>query len=103
MDHLDAATVEPPEQLLARLDRMVEAGRVTAAEADRVRTAGSDAERAAALNVIRFRHAKARLAKAVSDGQITQADADRALKDFEHGEGPGTVRRLLRRRDNPGD
>lgn len=69
------ATSEPSAALEARLDRMVEAGRVTAVEADRVSAATEPGEREAAMHAIRRRHASERVAAAAGAGVLSEAEA----------------------------
>ncbi len=80
---------------LARLDRMVVAGRVTPREAARVREARDETERAAAIAAIRSRHASERINTAVAAGDISRKEADKLLARLAAGEDPSALRRVL--------
>src|ERR1700679_4183177 len=67
------------QRVLQHLDRMVSTGRVTAAEAERLRGAADVAAFDATLAEIRARHAGPDLDAAVTDGQLTQPEADELL------------------------
>ena len=54
--------------MMEQLDRMVQSGRITDAEAQRLRTTRGTAEFAAALNEVRARHAGIQLDRAVFRG-----------------------------------
>lgn len=85
------------QELRARLARMVAAGRVTTEEAQRVRDAQTDDERAAAIRTIQVRHARERLATAVAAGELTAAEADAACQSLDGGGDLHEVRQLLAR------
>lgn len=98
------AAVRPPSpqaaRVLGRLDRMVEHGHVTEAEAERLRAAGQCGELDDAIRDVRLRHAGERLSDAVSEGAVTQAEADAVLERVRQGEHP-RFPRALRRRGRP--
>jgi hypothetical protein len=79
---------------------MVEAGRVTDEEAERVRTAADSGERDEAVRGIRLRHARARVGAEVRDGRVTQDEADLILRRLENGEHPRLLRGLRRRKSS---
>jgi hypothetical protein len=83
-------------RLVERLDKMVTSGRMTEAEAARIRAAGDTAEFDAAVGEIRVRHATPRLAAAVEQGKMTQVDADTAVEQLRAGEHPRSLRAHLR-------
>ena len=95
-------------RVLQHLDRMVSTGRVTAAEAERLRGAGNMAAFDAALAEIRARHGGPELDAAVADGQLTRPEADELLDRLRRGDhSPGLHQRVrpwrkLHRRP-PGD
>lgn len=83
------------DHTLARLDRMVVAGRVTPNEAARMREARDETERAAALTAIRCRHATERINTAVAAGDISREEADKLLARLAAGEDPTALRPVL--------
>ena len=93
------------ERLVQRLDGMVESGRVTEQEAERLRTASEPSEFDKGLLSIRLRHARASLDAAVRDGVMTREEADGFLGRLRGGEHTGALRaqlRSLRRGTPPG-
>lgn len=83
------------ERILARLDKMVAAGRVTATEAAALRAAVGPDDFEAAVGVIRMRHAGARLDAAVDHGQMTRQEADAYRERLAKGEHPRSLRTHL--------
>lgn len=83
-------------RLVERLDTMVAGGRVTEAEAVRIRAAGDFAEFDAAVGEVQLRHATPRLSAAVEEGKMTQAQADEAMEQVRAGEHPRSLRGHLR-------
>lgn len=83
------------ERLVERLDHMVESGRVTEDEANRLRAASGPAEFDDATRSISVRHAKARLDAAVEDGGMSQEEADGFLARLRNGEHPRSLRAHL--------
>ncbi len=75
---------------------MVEHGRVTEAEAARLRAATDDEGFEAGMRAIRARHAGAKLDAAVEAGQMTRGEADANLERLRNGEHPGALREQLR-------
>lgn len=90
---LDAAK---RQRIIERLDQMVESGRVTGQEAERLRAAREPNAFDAVIRDIRVRHAGARLGTAVDDGSLTQEDADGFLEQMTKGEHPRSLRARLR-------
>ena len=84
------------EKILARLDHMVAAGRVTPDEAARLRDADDAEEFELAMGAIRARHAGARLNAAVDSGHMTRGDADEWKGRLRAGDHPRELRGLLR-------
>jgi hypothetical protein len=73
------APMLPTQRLLPRLDEMVRRGRITEDEAQRVRSAATEDERASALDDIRRRHVRERVAAELADGNLSQIDATSLL------------------------
>src|SRR5262245_5227728 len=80
------------DRLLGRLDRIVQTGRMTEAEANRIRSARSADEFNAVARDIRVRHAKADLDRAVEAGTLARADADAILEQVALGEHRASLR-----------
>lgn len=78
-----------------RLDKMVASGRVTEAEAARLRAAVDTDQFDHAVRSIRVRHAAARLDAAVEGGQMTQGEAAGYLDRLNKGEHPRSLRTHL--------
>jgi hypothetical protein len=96
------------QRVLKHLDRMVSTGRVTAAEAERLRGAGDVAAFDAALAEIRARHAGPDLDAAVTDSQLTQPEADELLDRLRRGDHSPALHQRVRpwrklHRRPPGD
>lgn len=83
------------KRLVERLDQMVESGRVTAQEAEGLRTARGAAEFDDVVRGIRLRHATAKLETAVDDGSMSQEEADGFLERLRNGEHPRGLRAHL--------
>jgi hypothetical protein len=81
------------ERFLERLDKMVDAGRLTAEDAERLRAA-EPSERDDIVRAIRLNHVKAKLDPAVHDGRVSQHEADDILSRLANGERPRFLRRL---------
>ncbi len=80
---------------------MVEAGRVTVEEAQRVRSAADSEELDHAVRAIRLRHARARFEAEVRDGGMSADEAQVILQRLEDGEHPRLLRGLRRRVSPP--
>ena len=89
----------PPsdERILERLEAMVAAGRVTEAEAARLRAAHGTDDFGPALAAIRARHAKLHADAAVSAGRLTQDEADDAVGRVQAGEHSSELRARIKR------
>ena len=77
---------------------MLRAGRVTEAEAERVRRAADSHELDEAVGAIRLRHARELLDESVEDGSLSRQDADALLERLRRGEDPRLLRGLRGRR-----
>lgn len=84
------------DRLLGTLDRMVESGRLTENEAQRLRTAAEPSEFNRVVRDIRVRHAGMKLDAAVADGSLTRAKADTLLDRLRAGEHGRFLRARLR-------
>ena len=84
--------------LLKQLDRLLASGRITSAEADRLREATNRDEFDAAARDISVRHAQAQLDAAVKAGELTVEQAGRQLEVLRNGEHRRTLRGHSRRR-----
>ncbi|HET9051704.1 MAG TPA: hypothetical protein VFO60_08365 [Candidatus Dormibacteraeota bacterium] len=98
---MDGPHSEPGERtqrdrVLARLDGMVAEGRVTAAEAARLREARDQEEFELAMGAVRARHAGSRLDGAVASGRMTPEEAGAWRERLREGEHPRELRGLLR-------
>ncbi len=85
------------ERLVESLDRMVDLGRVTEAEANQLRAAAEPGQFESAVRNIRVRHAGAQLTAAVEDGKMTPEEADAYLDRLKNGEHPKGLRAHLRK------
>ena len=84
-------------RLIERLDRLVEAGRLSEEEAERLRTAAASGELDDAVRQIRLKHARVRICAAVEGRQLTQDEADAIVERLENGEDPRFLHALRRR------
>ena len=96
-DNDEQAHQSEPERLLERVDKMVQAGRVSIEEAERIRTAADSGESDNAIREIRLRHVRAQLDAEVREGRVSRAEADAILQRVENGEHPGRLLRSVRR------
>lgn len=96
-DEIPSAMPKSGQRLLEQLDRLVDAGQVTAEEASALRAATNAEDYEAAVVRIRSRHARARLEVAVERGQMTQAEADVNLEQIQNGKHPRGLRAHLRK------
>jgi hypothetical protein len=87
------------EQLVARIEKMLAAGRITEDEAARVRAAAETGMIDDVVREIQVRHAREWLAAAVAEGRVSERDAAEALDRLERGDDPDAIRALRRRRD----
>jgi hypothetical protein len=87
---------------LNKLDRLVDSGRLTSAEADRLRAASNADEFDVVAQEISIRHARRDLDEAVSAGEMTEDEADRRLEPLQKGEHGRSLRgHVLRGRIRP--
>jgi hypothetical protein len=96
-----AKTPANHDRLERRLDKMVDAGRVSADDAERVRTAASSDEREAAVTAIRTQHVRARIDEAVVDGRLSEEQAAGLRQLLDGGQDPQQIpglRQALRHR-----
>ena len=84
--------------LLEQLDRLLASGRITSAEANRLRQATNRDEFDAAARDISVRHAQAQLDAAVEAGEMTEEEARTQLEALRNGEHRRTLRGHSRRR-----
>jgi hypothetical protein len=84
------------QRLVQRLDQMVESGRVTDREAQRLRAAATPSEFDEIVLEIRLGHAGTRLSSAVADGTMPQEEADDLLERLRRGEHSRSLRTRLR-------
>lgn len=80
--------------LLRRVDKLVEAGRLTDEEAARLRAAEATGDLEDVAREIRLRHARARVSEAVREGLLTEAEARASLDRLANGEDPRFLRGL---------
>jgi hypothetical protein len=85
-----------PARLVKRLDKLVEAGRVTPEEAARLRAATDSTEFDDAVLDVRLRHARVIVDEAVADGRVSQAEADVLRERLRNREDPSFLRGLRR-------
>jgi hypothetical protein len=78
--------------LLKQLDRLLASGRITSAEADRLREATNRDEFDSAARDISIRHAQTRLDAAVKAGEMTEEEAQNQLEVLRNGEHRRTLR-----------
>jgi hypothetical protein len=84
--------------LLKQLDRLLASGRITSAEADRLREATNRDEFDAAARDVSIRHAQAQLDAAVKVGEMTEEEARTQLEVLRSGQHRRTLRGHSRRR-----
>ena len=85
------------DRLVERLEPMVESGRVTQSEADRLRAAAGRSEFDEVAIGIRARHAGRKLDQAVEGGHMTREEADGYLERMKKGEHIPGLRAQLRK------
>jgi hypothetical protein len=88
--------------LLQQLDRLLASGRITSAEAVRLREATNRDEFDAAARDISVRHAQGQLDAAVEAGEMTEEEARIQLEVLRNGEHRRTLRGHSRRRHPTG-
>jgi len=85
------------KRLLERADQMAKSGRLTDAEAERMRSADKPDEVDEVIRSMRVRHAGAKLGAAVEDGSITPEEADGFLDRLRNGEHSAALRDQVRK------
>ena len=85
------------KHLRVRVDKMLESGRITEQEAERLRTAGEPGEFDAVVRDIRVRHAGISLGAAVEGGSLNEEEAKRFLERVSQGEHSPSLRSQLHR------
>ena len=83
------------KRIIKQLDKLVAAGRITEAEAARLRETAGTPGFDAAMWAVRARHASAKMDGAVQSGELTQAEADGYLDRIRRGEHPQGLRARL--------
>ena len=86
-----AETPTDQDRLERRLDKMVKTGRVTAHDAEQVRTAASPDDRSAAVAAVRTQHVRARIDEAVAEGRLSTQDAAGFLAQLDAGKDPKDI------------
>jgi polyhydroxyalkanoate synthesis regulator phasin len=94
-DHQTEREAGKRARVIKRLDRMVDSGRLTDEEADRIRAAREPGEFDRVARDISVRHAQARVSAAVADGSITKQDAAEFVERLKTGEHPRSLRAHL--------
>jgi hypothetical protein len=89
------------DRILMQLERMVSSGRVTEAEAERLRATRGTPHFEEAARDIRVRHASAGLDEAVAEGRMSREEADRYLQSLRQGDHPKGLRASLGTHKNP--
>ena len=80
-----------PAQVLARVDKMMAAGRLTEEEGARLRAAAHSGALGGELQNIRLRHAKARIARDASSGRVSEDETELLLQRLNDGADPRIV------------
>ena len=84
-------------RLVERVGQMVRSGRLTEAEAERLRATEGQDEFDEAVRDIRVRHAGTSLGAAVDEGRLSQDEADGLLERLRGGEHSRSLRARVRR------
>jgi polyhydroxyalkanoate synthesis regulator phasin len=84
------------ERLVERLDHMVDSGRMTDLEAQRLQAAGDTGEFDDVVVDIRVRHAASKLGAAVEEGRLSREEANGFLERVRNREHPRSLRAQLR-------
>jgi hypothetical protein len=84
------------ERVIEQLDRMVDSGRITPEEANRLRVTAGTTEFDAVMSAIRARHAQAHTDAAVAAGTMSPEDAAAALESVRQGDHSADLRRRIR-------
>lgn len=81
-----------------KLTKMVAAGRLTEAEAERLRAAATPDEREDVARALQRRHAQGRIDQAVEDGRLTEVEATSLGQRLDEGEDLSVLRGIRGRR-----
>lgn len=83
------------QRIIEQVEKMVESGRITEAEAAQLRATEGTLEFEAAVGAIRARHASALMETAIADGEMNQQEADEYVERLRKGEHPKGLRARL--------
>ena len=83
-------------RLVGRLDKMVQAGRLTEEDAERLRAAANSGQLDDAVREIQLKHARERVNTALENGRLTQEEARAIFDRLAKGEDLRFLRGLLR-------
>ena len=86
---------EAEARIIEQLDKMVASGRITDAEATRLRATEGTAAFDAVVGEIRARHAGTHMEAAIAEGEMSQKEADGYLERLRRGEHPQGLRASL--------
>jgi demethoxyubiquinone hydroxylase (CLK1/Coq7/Cat5 family) len=89
------------ERIIAQVSKMLEAGRITPEEAERLRATEGTDEFERVVAAIRVRHAGEHMAAAVVQGEMTEEESDAYLERLRSGEHPDGLRARLRKHRAP--
>lgn len=89
------------DRILEQLDKMVSSGRVTEAEARRLRATQGTPQFEEAARDIRVRHASEGLDEAVAEHRMSREEADQQLRRIRQGDHPKGLRARLRTHRKP--
>lgn len=82
-------------RLIGRLDKMVQTGRLTEEDAQRLRAAANSGQLDDAVREIQLKHARERVNTAVENGRLGQEEARAIFDRLAKGEDPHFLRGLL--------
>jgi polyhydroxyalkanoate synthesis regulator phasin len=82
-------------RLIGRLDKMVQAGRLTEEDAERLRAAANSGQLDDAIREIQLKHARERVNTALENGRLGQEEARAIFDRLAKGEDPRFLRGLL--------
>jgi hypothetical protein len=83
-------------RIIEQLETMVASGRITPAEADRLRATAGTIEFDSVMGEIRARHAQVHTDAAVAAGRMSQEEADASLERVRDGEHTADLRAHIR-------
>lgn len=96
-NEIDGLNPKRLARIAGQADKLVAAGRLTAAEADRLRAAPDVSRAEQVVREIRARHASERLDVAVAEGAMSRQEADDVLERVRGGEHSRALRSHLAR------